>query len=371
MPPDADLRSTLEAAIAQEETTSASAAADTSTTPVEPVKNESNTTPSPPLEAGADKPLEPAKSTPEAEKTPKPTEAAETPPDEDDEAAPAEAAPKKPWDINKPPQSWKAPLKAKWSELPADVRSEVMRRERDVTKALGESGQARQFVGSFFNTVRPYEARIRANNLNPLQAVEGMLKTDHVLSSAPQHVRAQVMASMIKGYGIDIAALDSALAGENVPPRQADVVDQIVSQRLKPIEDFVNGQRQQAQLSERQQAQTAQQHMEQMAEDTDNFPHFMDVKEDMADIIELAAKRGVYLSLEQAYSRAVAVTGLDQGNSNTMKDKAAAEANARTQKALNASKSVSGAPSGRPSGAPPGSNMRATIESAFEKVSGR
>jgi hypothetical protein len=106
------------------------------------------------------------------------------------------------------------------------------------------------------------------------------------------------------------------------------------------------------------------------------YPHFADLREDMADLIEISAKRGVYLSLDQAYSRAIAmnpdVSQQLAAQRDTEAKKAAAQtANARAQRALNASKSVGGAPTGAPSGSSPATDRRATIAAAFDAAGGR
>jgi hypothetical protein len=106
------------------------------------------------------------------------------------------------------------------------------------------------------------------------------------------------------------------------------------------------------------------------------YPHFDTLREDMADVIDIASKRGVKLSLEQAYSRAAAmnpeVSQLVANQQNqAAKQTAAQVANARAQRALAASSSVNGAPNSLPTGAPSGNDRRAAIAAAFESFEGR
>lgn len=105
------------------------------------------------------------------------------------------------------------------------------------------------------------------------------------------------------------------------------------------------------------------------------FPHFETVRQDMADIVEISAKRGVYLSLEQAYDKAILLnpevsTQVATQKAAEAKKASATAANAAAQKALNASVSVGGAPGGVPSGASGTKDRRAVIAEAFDSLSG-
>jgi DNA-binding ferritin-like protein len=271
--------------------------------------------------------------------------------------------------IDKAPQSWKPAAKAVWKDLPPAAREEVVRRERQVTQVLGESAQARQLVNQFTDMIQPYRARIESTGLPPLQAVNELLKADHLLTTSPPAKRAQFMASLIKEYGVDIRELDNALAGQPAADPTADRLEQMVAQRLQPFQQFVQQQARQAELQRQAEAAQTNQTIQSMAADTAKFPHFYDVKDDMADLIEMQARRGQYMTLEQAYSRAVSMN--PELTAQSARRQAAEAANSRAQRALNASVSVGGAPNGGPSGRAPGADLRGTIEAAFERANAR
>lgn len=288
------------------------------------------------------------------------------------DGAAAPAATEK-WSVEKPPQSWKAAAKASWATLPLDARNEVIRRERQITQTLGESAQARQFTNQFLETVRPFEARIRSANATPLQAVDALLKADHLLMTAPQPQRAEHMAKLILDYGIDFKALDDALAtlssGRPRPPSDgtAAEVDRLVAQRLAPLQQFVNQQQQLTLAQQQAQQQEAMAALEKMAQDDINFPHFEAVRQDMADIIEINARRGVNVDLKTAYARATAMN--PNYAAQTPNPTAGQQAHARARRALSASVSVGGSPSGTPGGGRQNpSDLRGTLEAAFASV---
>ena len=112
-----------------------------------------------------------------------------------------------------------------------------------------------------------------------------------------------------------------------------------------------------------------------MAQDP-QYPHFEQVRDSMADIVEIMANRGQHITIEAAYNRAVA---MDPVLGQELATKAAAQAqvtkaalhNGKAQRALQASVSVGGAPSGTTAGALSANDRRATIEAAFDALSNR
>lgn len=277
---------------------------------------------------------------------------------------------------DKPPQSWRPAQKAKWAALDPEVRQEVIRRERDMERTLGDTAQARQVAQQFHQTVSPYMARIQSLGVPPMTAITELLKADHLLTTAPKTQRAAFMAKMIKDYGVDVQELDAALAGQPTTDPVEEKVSAMLKQRMAPYEQFM-AQRQ----SELQQAQQAQQEkvastLAEMQANVEKYPDFESLRGDMADIIDLQAKKGVYVSLDQAYNRAVAmnpevsqrVADLNKSRSQTQ---AARDANTRAQRAKAAAKSVGGAPIGGTAGAPVVNDRRATIAAALDQAEGR
>jgi hypothetical protein len=256
-----------------------------------------------------------------------------------------------------------------------EVRQEVMKRERETTKVLGETAQVRQFANQFQQITAPYQARIASLGLDTLGAVHELLKGDYLLATSPKTQKAQLMAKLITDYGVDIMELDSALAGKGPADPVDSQVEKLLQERLAPFQQYIANQQRQAQEYEQHSQKEVNQTIESM-EDNPKYPHFSTVRLDMADAIDLAAKRGLYLTLDQAYNRAIAMNPEVSGQVAAQQQAdarktAAQQANAKAQRALGASVSVGGAPSGVPSGASGATDRRATIEAAFEQLSGR
>jgi hypothetical protein len=272
-----------------------------------------------------------------------------------DPAAPA-PAPAPVAETYKPPQSWKAQIRERWASLPPEVQAEVVRREREVEGNLRESAEAKKGWSQFRETVTPYEAMLRAEGVDPIRAVGSLLQTMAALRTAPPQHKAAMVANMVKSFGVPIDALDAALVGEaSQPQSQAPYRDPRVDQLFSRLE--------QAQAARQQQTQAqAQQEIQSVAGEE----FFEDVREDMADLIDAASRRGVALSLKDAYSRAVK---LNPATSEVLAQrdaaKAATTANAATAAARKASSSVRPNPGGAVEGNREPDSLRDHLEAAW------
>lgn len=279
----------------------------------------------------------------------------------------------KPHRTDRPPQSWKKDAKGEWANLPLHVRQEVHRRDMEIEKVLQETAPVRQIAKEFQDTVAPYMARINSFGVSPSQAINQLLAADYALATSGPDKSADLMAKLIVDYGIDLSKLDGALAarfkGGQAPSGAQDpnnqMVEQIrqqVLQELAPVLTFAQQQQLQQQQTQENQQNEAISLVQSMQLDP-QFPHFDEVRMDMADIIELSAKRGIAITPQEAYSKAVLLNPQLSGKI------AATNAHQTAQRALNASSSVTGAPAGG------GSNtvqhdgsIRGALESAFSTI---
>ncbi len=268
------------------------------------------------------------------------------------------------------PRSWKGPAKDKWATVDPVVRAEVHRRERDAARLAQETAPIKQFTQQFSQVIAPFAQHYAQTNLPPLQLFNNLMQADVHLSTAPAAQRAQFMAKLIKDYQIDIGMLDSALAGEGINDPTAPF-ERMLEERLAPVNEFLQTEqqrRQQTVQAERQRAETV---LDRMARDQINFPHFDLVAQDMADITEMALKRRVYLTPQEAYARAVAMNpeaqAAEQSRSGQQRAQQAHDAATRS---MGASLSVSGSPASLKQEVN-ASDLRGTIEAAWNAASGR
>ncbi len=280
--------------------------------------------------------------------------------------------------VDRAPQSWKGDAKRVWAELPLNVRQEVIRRERDTTKILQESAEIRQRGDAVRDVLTPHMDRINAMYQgNPITAINNLLGVERVLVSGDPAAKVNLVANMIKHFGIDLVSLDRALVGQPMTPEveQQSSIEKMLEQKLAPFQQFIQSQQQREQEQRVKQEQEVAHTVESMASDP-NFPYFSEVRSDMADLIDLAAKKGLYLSLEQAYNKAVRInddtyqasSGRESSQAATQ---AALQAHQAAQRAKGAAVSVSGSPSmpGGNSGNP--SDLRGTIAGLLGETGNR
>lgn len=199
----------------------------------------------------------------------------------------------------KPPPSLTPLEREHFAKAPREIQQAFIRREREFTAGIQEHAEVRKNWQAFQQAVGPFEAMIRAEGGEPLSAVRGMLQTAAALRTAPPQHKAMLVAQMVKTYGVPIDALDQALAGET--PQATQQPQQFRDPRF---DQFMAQLEQQKTQREQIAIQRRQQELVTFAE---SHEFFEDVRGDMADIMEMAEKRGVQLSLDDAYKRAVAI----------------------------------------------------------------
>jgi hypothetical protein len=318
-----------------------------------------------PPEVPAEAKPETSEVTPEVQATSE--DKAETPEPTQDEAKPEPVK-----DSDLAPQAWKAPVKSKWATVDPEVRQEVLRREREITRTLNETTSARQLAKQFNEVAAPFAPRFQAMGINPIAAFQNLLKADYQLANGTKHQRAQLVAQLIKDYDVDIGTLDGVLAGQTSPEAiEEQRLARLLDQRLAPVQQKLQQYEQRDLATQKEAEQTFTSQIQQMEVDTKTYPFFEQVRDSMADLVEISARRGHTLDLKTAYNRAVAADPqLAQQLESAKQIEQQKQAALRAQRAKVASSSVSGAPSGSLSRAAQVTDRRATIQAAFDALEG-
>lgn len=277
------------------------------------------------------------------------------------------SGPKQPGE--KAPASWRPDIREHWGSLPEPVRAEIARREVEVQRTLQETAEARKTAESIDRVISPYMSFIKAEGSNPLQAIDNMMSTAAKLRTGTAPELATMMAGLINQFGTGrfgnafIEQLDSALAGQapRVDPQQA-AVEQVINQRLAPMQNMLT-QFQQAQMY--QQQQVAQRAQDEVAKFLGEAEFGDDVREDMADLLEAAQRKGQSLTLQQAYEKACYLN--DSVRSVMQQRQAAKGAQVQTQAAQRARSAAVSVSGGAPLGAlkQEPTDVRAAIEAAI------
>ncbi|MCP4450103.1 MAG: hypothetical protein GY809_01470, partial [Planctomycetes bacterium] len=128
----------------------------------------------------------------------------------------------------------------------------------------------------------------------------GLFNTVAQLRMGSQAQKAEAVAGLIQHYGIDISTLDNVLVGNQTEAPNAEM-ERMLDQRMAPVNQLM----QQLQQVEQQKNQQTQNEAAQTIKNFAPSAEFLDdVRGDMADLIDLAAKRGQSMTIEQAYEKA-------------------------------------------------------------------
>jgi len=211
----------------------------------------------------------------------------------------------------KAPIDWGPKEREDWSKIPRNLQEKIASREQETQQLMQSTADARRTHADFGGLVQQYGSVLSGvAGDTPMQAVESLFSTVANLRMGSPMQKAQVIAGLVSDFGVDISALDSTLSGqmpEQGPNSEMEQrLEQMLEQRMAPFTQY----EQQMQMQQQQKTQ----HLQTQA--TNEVKGFVesgkaeflaDVRLDMADMIDLANKRGVDLSMQQAYDKACAL----------------------------------------------------------------
>lgn len=202
----------------------------------------------------------------------------------------------------KAPLDWSPSQRESWSKVPRDIQDKILAREKDMADAIEGTADARkthEHLSKLATAFAPVMAAEGANT--PMEAIEGLFNTVAELRMGSPQQKAVKMASLISHYGVDIAALDSVLAGQTPEQGSNTQLEQMLDQRMQPFNDFMANQQQNQQTQNQATQNIATANVAEFAKANE----FMnDVRQDMAYLVDLAAKNGQEITLQQAYDKA-------------------------------------------------------------------
>lgn len=191
------------------------------------------------------------------------------------------------------PKTWRKEVSAHWAALPSEVKSEILRREGDIFTGL-ESYKVDANLGKTVKSiVAPYEQILRSQNIDPLNVIQGLMQSHHLLATGTPQQKQDLLQRIVRDYKIDASALGQS-AGEPpyVDPAVAALQTELgaVKSQLSAVEQHRVDQRR-AEVSKQ---------VDAFASDTKNI-YWVDVADDMTQLLA----KGVVGTLQEAYDRAV------------------------------------------------------------------
>jgi len=277
--------------------------------------------------------------------------------------------------IAKAPQAWKPEAREHWDAIPEQARREIVRHEQQVKEAIRDTVQARQFAQAVQQTLQPYQHFIKAENSNPIQAIDNLMGTAAALRTGNAEQVADLVTQITTQFGTGrfgkefIQKLDEKLSGKAPKPENPEItaLKQQYEQELAPLKQMQQQMQQQQTYYQQQEQQATQAELQQFASQAEFLD---DVRMDMADLMDMAANKGKEISFQEAYDRACwANPEIRSVLTKRQQSEQAQQVNQQAQKAKRAAVSVSGSaplPGTQSSNA---QSLRDDIEFAFGNLS--
>lgn len=190
------------------------------------------------------------------------------------------------------PNTWKREAASTWAALPPEARREIQRREGDFHKGIEQYKEAAKFSQDFGRAIQPFEATLRTAGVQPIQAVEALLASDHVLRYGTPAQKAAKFAAMASHYGIDTGTMASPENQTPVDPNFSNL-----NQRVDQLTSYLQQQNVSHQKAEE---HALNSEIARFSSDPANA-HFESVKGHMAALLQA----GLAEDLKSAYEQAV------------------------------------------------------------------
>lgn len=264
----------------------------------------------------------------------------------------------------KAPLGWGPARDALWAKVPADVRSAISKREREVQQGMSQAGRIRAVADEYLGVIKPFELVIQSMGTNPKNAITSVMQTATAMIVGTQAQKVAVLTEMCDRYGVDLGELDKSLSsmlankGKGGPqPNQNAPMDPRLMQHLQPLFQM----EQRLRESEVQRQHHLQQEAASAIGTIQGEQYFEDVRDDMADIMEISAKRGHIMTIKEAYTKACQIHPEISKLVPRSTNKTPADAVARARRAAS---TVRGAPGGAALSAK--ADRRSQLEAAWD-----
>lgn len=189
----------------------------------------------------------------------------------------------------KPPSSWKTAMKEKFLTLDPEVQAEILRREEDSLKGLGQYSEKAKFADRVQHVISPYAAMLQSEGMTPEAVVQESLAMAYQLRHGTPQQKQQMFYQLAQNFGVDLKALTSDEAPQVDPNIAA------LQQQIQSLQQHIQSQQSQSQAALYTKAESEVQGFA-----TPDRPYFDDVREDMARLIN----SGLANDLQDAYEQA-------------------------------------------------------------------
>jgi len=158
------------------------------------------------------------------------------------------------------------------------------KREDEYKKGVSTYRQEAEHSKTLRSAIEPYMGELQRKNIKPEEYISALARADQMLTHAPYEQKVQMFNQLAQSYGINL--------GGQVQP-QDQLMQQLytVNQEVATIK----------QRYEQEENSRLYNEIEKVRSNAEKFPHFDEVREDMAQLLE----NGIAKDLETAYTKAI------------------------------------------------------------------
>jgi hypothetical protein len=214
--------------------------------------------------------------------------AAKLEPSKEPEAPPAERL----LTEDKPPRGWSPEAREKWTTIPEDIRSEIVRREEASAVGVRQLQERYQPYEQFVNNLGGYIQEASQAGIRADQYIDNVMQTERTLRTADVPGRFQAILAIADQYGVPLRDIINESVGQRVlPPAQPQ------QQRAQIPQEIMQELQEMRQWREEQQGGAVNSQIAEFSKHNEFFP---EVHVQMANLIDANAAE----SLEEAYEMA-------------------------------------------------------------------
>ena len=201
------------------------------------------------------------------------------------------------------PKTWPTEHREAFDELPEQLQIHTLKREKEreaaFTRKTTELAEQRKEAKGVLDVVKPYEAQMRANGIQPAEYLARLMTYDNALRQNPK----QTLEYLAQHYGVNLGSGDTGVEQQPVYQEPADPQYQQLQQQLNQTQEHLRSM-EQTQQQERYGQLVGT--VETFAKEKDSagnpkYPHFDKLRERMGRLVN----SGETTDLGKAYNMAL------------------------------------------------------------------
>lgn len=254
------------------------------------------------------------------------------------------------------PSSWRKDYEEHWTKLDPALQDYINKRESDYANGVSQYKQNYEAVAPIYEAMQPFMPLLQQHNMQPQQWISNLGNAHRTLVEGSPEAKLQAFAKLASDYGVPL----QALTGQQYDPQQAQLMTQF-NQMQNQLNGFL-------QMQEQEKTTALERQIEEFKQ---SAPHFDEVKETMAQLLQ----SGAASDLKSAYDKAIRLNDdlWNQQQAAAQQAKAQADTQEAIRKAAEAKAKTVSTGSKSPTATTASGNSkdrRSIIADALEEVSG-